>query len=141
MYKVLEVSPTAKCSPGISKEPGINSHGRVHYRPQVGYHNNNPQRLVCHLKKKKTILTKSSSMWLSSFLKWHWTTLLHAEIIIFIFSYNNLDFAWFQLVIIIITLHYCICIHQHTVPSLVGFRLMLCWYYVGITLVMLALDS
>ena len=30
MYKVLEVSPTAKYLPGISTEPGINSHGRVH---------------------------------------------------------------------------------------------------------------
>ena len=40
MYKVLEVSPTAKCSPGVSTVPGINSHGRIHYRPQVGYHNN-----------------------------------------------------------------------------------------------------
>ena len=39
MYKVLEVSPTAKCLQGISTEPGINSHGRVHYRQQVGYHN------------------------------------------------------------------------------------------------------
>ena len=38
---MLEVSPTAKCSSGISTEPGINSHGRVHYQPQVGYHNNN----------------------------------------------------------------------------------------------------
>ena len=33
MYKVLEVSPTAKCSPGISTEPNINSHGRVHWVP------------------------------------------------------------------------------------------------------------
>ena len=41
MYKMLEVNPTAKCLPGISTEPGINSHGRVHYRPQVGYHNTN----------------------------------------------------------------------------------------------------
>ena len=39
MHKVLEVSPTAKCSLGISTEPGINSHGRVHYRLQVVYHN------------------------------------------------------------------------------------------------------
>ena len=41
MYKVLVVSPTAKCLPGISTESGINSHWRVHYRPQVGYHNTN----------------------------------------------------------------------------------------------------
>ena len=40
MYKVSEVSPTAKCSPGISTEPDINSHVRVHYRRQFGYHNN-----------------------------------------------------------------------------------------------------
>ena len=39
--QVLEVSPTAKCSPGISTEPGINCHGRVHYRQQVVYHNTN----------------------------------------------------------------------------------------------------
>ena len=39
MYKVLEVSPTGKCLPGISTEPGINSRGKVHYWPQVGYHN------------------------------------------------------------------------------------------------------
>ena len=31
MYKVLEVSLTAKCLPGISTKPGINSQGRVHY--------------------------------------------------------------------------------------------------------------
>ena len=39
MYKVLEVSPTAKRSPGIRTEPSIKSHGRVYYRLQVGYHN------------------------------------------------------------------------------------------------------
>ena len=39
MYKVLEVSPTAKCSQRISSVPGINGHRRVHYRFQVGYHN------------------------------------------------------------------------------------------------------
>ena len=38
MYKVLEVSPTAKCLPGISTEPSINSHRRVNYRPKVGYY-------------------------------------------------------------------------------------------------------
>ena len=31
MYKVLEVSPTAKCLPAVSTEPSINSYGRVHY--------------------------------------------------------------------------------------------------------------
>ena len=41
MYKVLEVSLTAKYSPVQSTEPGIDSHGRVHYRLQVGYHNTN----------------------------------------------------------------------------------------------------
>ena len=46
MYKVLEVSLTAKGAPGISTEPGTNNHGRVHYRLQVGYHN------TIHLKKK-----------------------------------------------------------------------------------------
>ena len=35
MYKVLEVSPTAKCSPGVNTEPCIYSHGRVHSRLQV----------------------------------------------------------------------------------------------------------
>ena len=39
MYKVLEVSAIANCSSGICIEPGINSHGKIHYRPQVGYHN------------------------------------------------------------------------------------------------------
>ena len=45
MYKVLEVSSTGKCSPGISTEPGIDSYGRVHYQPQVGYHNNYKVRI------------------------------------------------------------------------------------------------
>ena len=39
MYKVLEVSPIGKCLLEISRERGINSHGKVHYQPQVGYHN------------------------------------------------------------------------------------------------------
>ena len=37
---MLEVSPTAKCLLEVSTAPGIDSHGRVHYRPQVGCHNN-----------------------------------------------------------------------------------------------------
>ena len=41
MYKVLEVSLTAKCSPGISTASGINSHRTVHYHWQVGYHSIN----------------------------------------------------------------------------------------------------
>ena len=49
MYKVLEVSPTAKCSPGISTEPGINYHGRVDYRLQVGYHNNKTTTLPLNI--------------------------------------------------------------------------------------------
>ena len=48
MYKLLEISPTAKCSPGISTVPGINSHGRVNYRPQVGYRKNNQKGSMCH---------------------------------------------------------------------------------------------
>ena len=72
MYKVLEISLTAKCQPGISTEPGIYSHGRVHYRPQVGYHNTiiseklssngdvkNPQIIItiihCQRPKKKAV--------------------------------------------------------------------------------------
>ena len=47
MYKVLEVSPNGKYLPGrISIEPSINNHGRVYYRPQVGYHKSNSLRTV-----------------------------------------------------------------------------------------------
>ena len=46
MYKVSEVSPTA----------GINSHGRVHYRLQIRYHNN------CKVKRWTTNLDTNGSM-------------------------------------------------------------------------------
>ena len=36
---MLEISPTAKCSLGVSTVSGIYSHGRVSYRPQAGNHN------------------------------------------------------------------------------------------------------
>ena len=35
---LLQFSSDASWSPGISTETGINSHGRVYYRPQIGYH-------------------------------------------------------------------------------------------------------
>ena len=49
MYKVLEVTLTAKCLLGMSTEPGINSHRRVHYRLQVRYHNTIANQKFCNI--------------------------------------------------------------------------------------------